>query len=119
MPAPRPEEALPSLLPGPADALCLDFANTRYWRGSPSPTEDLAGPDGLLAWCESAGGAGDAAALARARWAAARAAEAGAGLGAGRAAPRPSARSAMRNPARARGGFVGMKVIVGRAVPRD
>jgi predicted RNA-binding Zn ribbon-like protein len=76
MPAPRPEEALPSLLPGPADALCLDFANTRYWRGSPSPTEDLAGPDGLLAWCESAGGTGDAAALARARWAAAPAAAA-------------------------------------------
>jgi len=40
----------------PGSDLCLDFANTRYWRGSPTPTEQLARPSDLLAWCGSAGG---------------------------------------------------------------
>ena len=43
----------PFLLRGPSDGLCLAFANTRYWRGSPSPTEDLHGPPDLMRWCES------------------------------------------------------------------
>ena len=30
--------------------LCLEFANTRYWRGQASPTETLNGPDDLTAW---------------------------------------------------------------------
>jgi predicted RNA-binding Zn ribbon-like protein len=30
--------------------LCLDFANTRYWRGQPTPTETLNGPEELAAW---------------------------------------------------------------------
>jgi predicted RNA-binding Zn ribbon-like protein len=38
-----------------ADGLCLDFANTRYWRGSEDPTETLSGLGDLLAWCETAG----------------------------------------------------------------
>jgi predicted RNA-binding Zn ribbon-like protein len=35
--------------------LCIDFANTRFWRGSPSPTERLATPADLRAWCREAG----------------------------------------------------------------
>jgi predicted RNA-binding Zn ribbon-like protein len=43
-----------ALAPGPAEGLCLDFANTRYWRGSPEPTEDLQSPADLLGWFERA-----------------------------------------------------------------
>ncbi|MCO6416598.1 ABATE domain-containing protein [Siccirubricoccus sp. KC 17139] len=57
--------------PGPAEALCLDFANTRYWRGSPDPTETLHRPEDLLAWCEGAGLAEAPSLIAlRAAWAA-------------------------------------------------
>jgi predicted RNA-binding Zn ribbon-like protein len=35
--------------------LCLDFANTRLWRGMPTPTETLARPAELLAWLGAAG----------------------------------------------------------------
>lgn len=51
MPAPGPIETLAA----PADALCLDFANTRSWRGTATPTEDLATPADLLRWCLGAG----------------------------------------------------------------
>lgn len=37
----------------PAEELCLDFANTRYWRGSTAPTDDLPGLEALAAWCEA------------------------------------------------------------------
>ena len=30
--------------------LCLEFANTRYWRGQSSPTETLNEPDDLASW---------------------------------------------------------------------
>jgi len=30
--------------------LCLDFANTRYWRGQDTPTETLNTPADLAAW---------------------------------------------------------------------
>jgi predicted RNA-binding Zn ribbon-like protein len=30
--------------------LCLEFANTRYWRGQPTPTETLNAPEDLTAW---------------------------------------------------------------------
>ena len=30
--------------------LCLEFANTRYWRGQPTPTETLNAPEDLAAW---------------------------------------------------------------------
>ncbi|HEV7368631.1 CGNR zinc finger domain-containing protein [Arenibaculum sp.] len=43
------------IVAAPADGLCLDFANTRYWRGSAQPTETLSGFGDLLAWCEGAG----------------------------------------------------------------
>jgi predicted RNA-binding Zn ribbon-like protein len=36
--------------------LCLDFANTLYWRGSPSPTERLHHADDLFDWCGASGG---------------------------------------------------------------
>lgn len=35
---------------------CLDYVNTRAWRGRPQPEEQLSGPAQLLAWCGSGGG---------------------------------------------------------------
>lgn len=32
--------------------LCLDFANTRYWRGQAAPTETLNGPADLSTWAK-------------------------------------------------------------------
>jgi predicted RNA-binding Zn ribbon-like protein len=32
--------------------LCLDFANTRYWRGQATPTETLKAPADLAAWAK-------------------------------------------------------------------
>jgi len=34
--------------------LCLDFANTRYWRGQAAPTETLNAPADLAAWAKTA-----------------------------------------------------------------
>jgi predicted RNA-binding Zn ribbon-like protein len=34
--------------------LCLDFANTRYWRGQATPTETLNAPADLAAWLKAA-----------------------------------------------------------------
>jgi predicted RNA-binding Zn ribbon-like protein len=50
----------------PGEELCLDYANTRYWRGTASPTEELSGFADLVAWCAAKTGlpAGQAAALA-------------------------------------------------------
>src|SRR5437764_14309804 len=33
--------------------LCLDFANTRYWRWQATPTETLNAPGDLTAWTQS------------------------------------------------------------------
>ena len=33
--------------------LCLDYANTRYWRGQAIPTETLNAPDDLAAWAKA------------------------------------------------------------------
>ena len=33
--------------------LCLEFANTRYWRGQDSPTETLNAPADLAAWTKA------------------------------------------------------------------
>src|SRR5262245_46591026 len=35
--------------------LCLDYANTRCWRGLPDPKETLQRPADLMAWCRLAG----------------------------------------------------------------
>jgi predicted RNA-binding Zn ribbon-like protein len=40
------------LLPAPDADVCLAFANTRYWRGSATPTEELREPDDVLRWAE-------------------------------------------------------------------
>ena len=37
----------------PSEELCLDFTNTRYWRGTPDPTEQLGSLGDLLGWCGS------------------------------------------------------------------
>jgi predicted RNA-binding Zn ribbon-like protein len=55
-----------ALLPPPTDQLCLDFANTLFWRGTAPPEETLRAPDDLLAWLEGAGQPGIDAA--RAHW---------------------------------------------------
>ena len=34
--------------------LCLEFANTRYWRGQEAPTETLGGPADLASWAKAA-----------------------------------------------------------------
>jgi len=36
------------VIPAPDADLCLNFANTRYWRGSATPTEDVRSLDDLL-----------------------------------------------------------------------
>jgi predicted RNA-binding Zn ribbon-like protein len=41
-----PDEAIPA----PDDDLCLAYANTRYWRGAATPTEQLNSPEDLLRW---------------------------------------------------------------------
>lgn len=43
------------LVPAPAPALSLDFANTRYWRGAAAPTESLTGFAALVRWLVGAG----------------------------------------------------------------
>jgi predicted RNA-binding Zn ribbon-like protein len=37
--------------------LCLDFANTRYWRGQANPTETLNRPEDLVTWAAASLGA--------------------------------------------------------------
>lgn len=44
------------LIAAPPDGLALDFANTRYWRGRASPSEDLKAPADLIAWIGKRGG---------------------------------------------------------------
>ena len=39
-----------ALIPAPQDDLCLAFANTLSWRGSPAPRESLGDIDDLLGW---------------------------------------------------------------------
>lgn len=57
---PAPDDGPTPALAAPPDALCLDFANTRYWRGTPSPAEELTSPAALLRWCTGAGTAAPA-----------------------------------------------------------
>jgi len=42
------------VLAAPPPTLCLDFVNTRYWRGRATPTETLADFTALNAWAERA-----------------------------------------------------------------
>ena len=43
------------LIPATRADLCLEFANTLYWRGSEPPTEGLKAPQDLVAWCAAQG----------------------------------------------------------------
>lgn len=42
-----------TLVPAPAEDLCLSFANTRYWRGSDPATETLGNAQDLEAWLKA------------------------------------------------------------------
>jgi len=42
------------LVPAPREDLCLEFANTRFWRGSEQPTEALRSFSDVVVWCEAA-----------------------------------------------------------------
>jgi predicted RNA-binding Zn ribbon-like protein len=44
-----------TLRTAPAPSLCLDFVNTRYWRGTPQPSEDLVDVDALRLWLQRHG----------------------------------------------------------------
>jgi predicted RNA-binding Zn ribbon-like protein len=43
------------MLISPPSTLCLPFANTRYWRGTDQPTEELVDWHSLLQWLENNG----------------------------------------------------------------
>ncbi len=43
-----------AVIPAPDDDLCLAFANTRYWRGTRAPTEELNEPGDLVRWAARA-----------------------------------------------------------------
>jgi predicted RNA-binding Zn ribbon-like protein len=53
---PTTADALTGCIAAPRADLCLDFVDTRYWRGSPSPIEQLHGIGDVLAWSAAAGG---------------------------------------------------------------
>jgi predicted RNA-binding Zn ribbon-like protein len=56
---------LVGVLAATAEDLCLSFANTRYWRGTEAPTEELRAPEDLLRWCGGTAGVDVATAAAR------------------------------------------------------
>jgi predicted RNA-binding Zn ribbon-like protein len=64
----EPSGGLTALVPATRAELCLDFANTLCWRGSDSPSEALANPDELLAWCAAVIGADPAIDRLAGRW---------------------------------------------------
>src|SRR4051794_30855390 len=49
-----PTQTVNEAISRPDDDLCLAYANTRYWRGTTAPTEDLNDLDDLLRWAASA-----------------------------------------------------------------
>jgi len=54
MPAPAPRRS-PALIPARRADLCLEFANTRFWRGAATPTETLRELGDVLDWCARQG----------------------------------------------------------------
>lgn len=52
----RHSVAATAAIAAPAEGLCLDFVNTRYWRGSPVPTDELTGLQPLLGWLKGKSG---------------------------------------------------------------
>ena len=55
MPTHAPNAPTDRRLLGAPEGLCLAFANTRFWRGQPIPTETLLAPRDLLHWCATDG----------------------------------------------------------------
>ena len=55
MPSPSSGDALAGCVTAPRDDLCLAFVNTRYWRGSSSPTDDLRGIADLTVFAAAGG----------------------------------------------------------------
>ncbi len=55
MTIPEDPDPTTALVRGPPEGLCLDFVNTRSWRGTASPTEELQAPSDLLLWIERSG----------------------------------------------------------------
>lgn len=49
-------QAVTTVIAAPPEGLCLDFVNTRYWRGSPVPTDELTGFPNLLGWLRAKSG---------------------------------------------------------------
>lgn len=61
--------ALTGFIAAPREDLCLDFVNTRSWRGREAPEEELHRIEDVLAWSGGAGGVDDAIIAAfRSRW---------------------------------------------------
>lgn len=56
------------LVPASRADLCLEFADTRYWRGTQPSTESLHGIDDVVAWCRSMGTLDEAADAALRAW---------------------------------------------------
>ena len=55
MPARSAGEVFAGCVAAPRDDLCLGFVNTCYWRGSPSPTDDLRSMADVLAFVTNGG----------------------------------------------------------------
>jgi predicted RNA-binding Zn ribbon-like protein len=55
-PAATPHAPSIALQAAPADDTCLDYANTRMWRGTPAPVEQLAALPDVLDWSVTAAG---------------------------------------------------------------
>ncbi|MCV3239323.1 CGNR zinc finger domain-containing protein [Mesorhizobium sp. ZC-5] len=49
-------QAVTTVIVAPPEGLCLDFVNTRYWRGSPVPTDELTSFPPLLGWLKAKSG---------------------------------------------------------------
>jgi predicted RNA-binding Zn ribbon-like protein len=58
----------PDLIPAFSPDLCLEFANTRYWRGSGEPSDTIANPFDFLDWCKRQHVVGDDGAAVIRRW---------------------------------------------------
>lgn len=52
---PTPKEDRVRVVAAPPPSLCLDFVNTRCWRGMPQPSEELRNFDALHAWLQRHG----------------------------------------------------------------
>ena len=54
MPPPFERDLRQRVIAAPSLGLCLDFANTRFWRGTEAPTESLVDYDALVRWLAQA-----------------------------------------------------------------